>query len=68
MTDRPALTPEEIARRREAYRQALASERIEGIPHDPASDPIFEAWIVGEIDGEEAIARIKALLMPRERS
>jgi hypothetical protein len=61
MTDRPALTPEEIHRRREAYRQALACDRIEGIAHDPASDPIFEAWIVGEIDSDEAIARIKAL-------
>jgi hypothetical protein len=62
MTDRPAFTPEEIQRRREADRQALASNRIEGIPHDPATDPIFEAWIVGEIDSDEAIARIKALL------
>jgi hypothetical protein len=60
--DRPALTPEEIARRREADRQALASNRIEGIPHDPSFDPIFEAWIVGEIDSDEALARIKALL------
>jgi hypothetical protein len=61
MTDRPALSPEEIQRRREAYRQALACERIEGIPHDPITDPIFEALIVGEIDFDEAIARIKAL-------
>jgi hypothetical protein len=27
-----------------------------------STDPIFEAWIVGEIDSDEAIARIKALL------
>jgi hypothetical protein len=51
---------EEIARRREAFRQAKACDRIEGIEHDPATDPIFEAWILGEIDSEEAIARIKA--------
>ena len=56
------LTPDEIARRREADRQAKACNRIEGIPHDPTTDPIFEAWILGEIDSEEAIARIKALL------
>jgi len=49
MTDRPAITPEEIQRRREAYRQALACNRIEGIEHDPATEPIFEAWISGEI-------------------
>ena len=56
------ISPEEIARRREAVRQADADNRIEGIKHDPASDPIFEAWILGEIDGDEAIARIKAFL------
>jgi hypothetical protein len=56
------LSADEIARRREAFRQALACERIEGIAHDPATDPIFEAWIIGEIDSEEALARIKAYL------
>jgi hypothetical protein len=62
MTARPAITPEEIQRRREADRQALASNRIEGIKHDPATDPIFEAWILGEIDVDEVLARIKAYL------
>jgi hypothetical protein len=46
---------------RDRFRQAKACNRIEGIPHDPATDPIFEALILGEIDFEEAIARIKAL-------
>jgi hypothetical protein len=55
------ISAEEIARRREADRQAKACNRIEGIPHDPATNPIFEAWILGEIDSDEAIARIKAL-------
>ena len=67
MTDdpKPRITPEELERRREAYRQALASERIEGIKHNPASDPIFEAWIVGEINFEEVRARLlKALDQP----
>ena len=57
----PMIDAEEIARRRAADRQAKACNRIEGIPHDPATDPIFEALILGEIDFEEAIARIKAL-------
>jgi hypothetical protein len=57
----PKFGPEEIARRRAADRQAKACNRIEGIPHDPATAPIFEALILGEIDFEEAIARIKAL-------
>ena len=59
---RPPLDAEEIARRREADRQAKACNRIEGIPHDPTTDPIFEAWILGEIDSDELIARIKTLL------
>lgn len=59
---KPPISPEEIARRREACRQAAACNRIEGIPHDPATDPIFEAWIMGEIEIEEAIAQVKALL------
>ena len=32
------------------------------LARDPATDPIFEAWIVGEIDAEEALARIKAFV------
>lgn len=49
---KPQLTPDEIARRREADRQAKACNRIAGIPHDPTTDPIFEAWILGEIDSD----------------
>ena len=59
---KPQLTPDEIARQREADRQAKACNQIAGIPHDPTTDPIFEAWILGEIDSEEAIARIKRVL------
>lgn len=61
----PVLDAEEIARRREAFRQAKACDRIAGIPHNPTTAPIFEAWILGEIDSEEAIVRIKRL--PREQ-
>ena len=56
------MTAEEIARRREALRQADACNRIEGIPHNPATDPIFEAWVLGEIGDEQMIAAIKAFL------
>ena len=56
------ISAEEIARRREAVRQADANNRIEGIPHDPTFDPLFEAWIMGEIDHDELMARIKAFL------
>jgi hypothetical protein len=57
----PPLDAEEIARRREADLQARACNRIEGYRDDPVTDPIFEALILGEIDFEEALARIKAL-------
>ena len=56
------MRAEEIARRRKAFEMAKHENRLEGIAHDPATDPIFEAWIQGEIDSEEAIARIKALI------
>jgi hypothetical protein len=64
MTDdpKPKITPEEMQRRREAVRQALACNRIEGIKHDPASDPIFEAWILGEIEAGDLVPRLKAHL------
>lgn len=62
---KPAISAEEIARRREADRQAKACNRIEGIPDDPATDPIFEALILGEIDFDEALARIKTLTRER---
>jgi antitoxin VbhA-like protein len=62
MTDKETLSTAEIAKRREAFRRALANDRLEGIAHDPATDPIFEAWILGEIDSNELLARIKAYL------
>ena len=55
------ITAEEMERRREAVRQADASNRIEGIYREPESDPIFDAYIRGEIDATEIIPRLKAL-------
>jgi hypothetical protein len=58
----PTITAEEIARRREFVRQAHANNRIEGIEHDPATDPIFDAYVRGEIEATEMIPRLKAQL------
>jgi len=57
-----AISAEEVARRREALRQADASNRIEGIFRDAESDAVFEAHIRGEIDVTEIVPRLKAQL------
>lgn len=49
------------AGRRAALEQADVSLRIEDLERDPASAPIFEAWVRGEITEEESIRRLIAL-------
>ena len=56
----PAITAEEVARRRKAVEQADANNRIEGIFRDPASDEIFEAFIRGDIELDDLVPRLKA--------
>jgi len=62
---KPGVAGAEIARRREALRQADANNRLEGIFREPATDAIFEAHIRGEIDSSEMMARLKALPQSR---
>jgi len=62
---RPAVASAEIARRREALRQADTNNRLEGIFREPATDAIFEAHIRGAINSFEMIERLKALPQPR---
>ena len=52
----------EIQRRRAALRQADASNRIEGIFRDPATDAIFEASVRGEIEVTDVVPLLKAQL------
>ncbi len=52
----------EIARRRENVRRADAHNEIEGISRDPKTDPIFEAYIQGEIEATDMVPRLKAML------
>ena len=58
---KPKITPEEMERRREALRQADASNRIEGAFREPETDAIFEAFICGEIEVHEINPLLKAL-------
>ena len=51
--------------RRQVLRRADAHNRIEGIYRDPASDPVFEAFVRGEIDVTEIAPRLKAQLSLR---
>ena len=50
----------EIARRREALRQADAICRIAARGRDPDTDEILAALTRGETDSNEVIARLKA--------
>jgi len=56
-----AISAAEMGRRRQALRQADASNRIEGLFRSRESAPIFEAFIHGDIELDEVLPRIKAL-------
>lgn len=55
------ISVREMERRRKALRQADASNRLEGQYRSPASVPVFEAFIRGEIEIDELLPRLKAL-------
>jgi hypothetical protein len=57
---RKKITREEMERRREAVRTADAENRLEGLVRDSGTDPIFEAFILGEIELPELLAGVKA--------
>jgi hypothetical protein len=57
----PRIAADETARRREALRHADADSRIEGLFRSPESQPIFEAYVRGEIELEDILPRVKAL-------
>lgn len=60
LKDRPKISAEEMARRREAVRQADANNRIEGIFRQPASNAIVEAFVRGDFGISELVSRLKA--------
>jgi hypothetical protein len=56
MTARPALTPEEIQRRRKHVETAIADSRLEGMIEISAEErAIFDAYIRGEIEAEDLV-------------
>jgi hypothetical protein len=55
------ISAEEMERRREALRQADASNRIEGLFRNPATTAIYEEFICGEIELHEIWPRVQAL-------
>jgi Antitoxin VbhA len=61
----PKISAEEMDRRREMVRQADASNRLEGQIRDPASDPIFETYIRGDIEVTDMVPLFKAQLARR---
>jgi hypothetical protein len=58
MTDRPALTPEEI-RRREHVEVAIADNRLEGLGISAETRAIFDAYIRGEIEAGDLVTEYK---------
>ena len=62
-----AISAEEMERRREALRRADADHRIEGLSRTPESEPIFAAFVRGEIELREIGLRVEALYQNRLR-
>ena len=59
-TRAPTITAEKRERRR-AYERATHSLRIEGLTMSPEAEAIAQAWLRGDISGEERMAQVKAL-------
>jgi len=55
------ISAEEVERRREALRQADASNRIEGRFPTPGTTAIYEEFMRGEIELHEIWPRVQAL-------
>jgi hypothetical protein len=58
---KPKISAAEMERRREALRYAVSHNRIEGQFPNPATAPIFDAFVRGEIDQAEVRQRLHAL-------
>ena len=60
MTDRPAITAEEMRRRRHVE-TAIADSRLEGMTDISAEErAVFEAYIRGEIEASELVEAYRA--------
>lgn len=61
-TCRPKITAEESARRRCDLDLARHNSLMEGASSDPGTDPIFEAYVEGELELSELLPLIKKAL------
>jgi hypothetical protein len=60
MTDRPAISADEMQRRRRHVETAIACSRIEGCPPpSPAEEEIYDAYIRGEIEAGDLVTEYK---------
>lgn len=57
---RTKLTQAEIERRREAVAHATANARLEGQFSSAESEALFNAFVQGEIEFDELLAKLKA--------
>jgi len=55
------ISAEEMERRREALRQADASNRLEGLFPDPSTNAVYERFIRGEIELAEFLPLVRAI-------
>lgn len=55
-----AISAEEMERRRLIVRKAHHTNQLEGLEPDPDMEPIFEAFVRGEIEAADLVPRIKA--------
>jgi len=51
----PTITPEEMQRRREHVKAAIANSRLEGIATSAETLEIFDAYIRGEIEAGDLV-------------
>lgn len=58
----PAITADEMERRRKMVRSAFRSNAMEGLRPNPACQPVFDAFIAGEIEIDEMMPRVKSIL------
>ena len=59
---KPRLSAEEVEQRRDHVRVGDSENRLEGVFRDPKTDPVFEAYIRGDIEVTDIVPQLKALL------
>lgn len=59
---KPRLSAAEVERRRDHVRVGDSENRLEGVFRDPKTDPVFEAYIRGDIEVTDIVAQLKVLL------